>query len=362
MLRKFPRSIRRIVVKIGSRGVVDSQMRPRQDRLPSLVDQISQLSREKVEVILVSSGAIALGMGELHRTSRPRDLASLQALAAVGQAALMRTYSELFSRNGITCAQVLLTWDDFDDRTRRNNARNTLQALLGHAVVPVINENDTTSTEEIKFGDNDKLSAFVASLTEADLLVILSDVEGLYDPSAAGRKVFEEVKDITPEISSLASGEKSDGVSRGGMTAKLEAIKVAAHAKIPCVIAHGATEDVLLRILKGERVGTFFLEKEEKLLARKHWLAFVAKPKGSIVVDDGARDALLKGGRSLLLPGVVHWDGHFKAEDVVIVYDKNHEEVGRGIVNYSVSDLFKMEDRKGKREVIHCDELVLTKK
>jgi len=363
MLRTFPRPVKKIVVKIGSRGVADQNFKPRPDRLPSLVRQLSQLTQEKIEVVLVSSGAIVLGMGELGLSTRPTDLASLQALAAVGQAVLMRTYAQLFGQSQVKCGQVLLTWDDFDNRTRRNNARNTLQSILDHGAVPIINENDTISTEEIKFGDNDKLSAFVASLIDADLLVILSDVEGLYDPNDAGKRVFDVIKDITPEIEGLASGPAHGSqVSRGGMTAKLDAIKIASHSRIPCVIAHGGTEDVLIRILAGERVGTFFLEKEEKLLARKHWLAFVAKPKGVVVVDEGAKDALLKGARSLLLPGVLSWDGHFKAEDVVIVCDQDKAEIGRGIINYSVSDLHKLDTKKGKKEVIHCDDLLITRK
>jgi len=349
-------------VKIGSRGVADNDFKPRADRVPALVSQISKLNKEGVEVILVSSGAIVLGMGELALSRRPKDLAALQALAAVGQAVLMRTYSELFAQHQTKCAQILLTWDDFDCRTRRNNARNTLQSILGQGVVPIINENDTIATEEIKFGDNDKLSAFVASMVDADLLVILSDVEGLYDPQDGNKKIFEEVKEITPEITGMAGGSAvGEQVSRGGMTAKLDAIKIAAHAKVPCVIAHGATEQVLPRIVKGERIGTLFVEKEEKLLARKHWLAFVAKPKGKLFVDDGAKNALLSGGKSLLLPGVARWEGNFKAKDVVAVAGLDGAEIGRGVINYSVSELQKLEDKKGKREAIHCDDLVITK-
>jgi len=341
---------------------VDQDFQVRREALFSLAQQIRQLSRQNVSVILVSSGAIALGMGELGFKRRPADVVSLQALAAVGQAALMKVYSEIFFAQELKCAQVLLTWDDFDNRIRRNNARQTLMALLDHGVVPVINENDTVSTEEIKFGDNDKLSAFVASLVGADLLVILSDVDGLYDPAAKERTVYDEVKEITPEIAGLAQGTlHGEQVSRGGMSAKLDAIKVVAHAKIPCVIASGATEDVLRRIVSGEQVGTFFLEKGEKLIARKHWLAFVAKPKGILTVDDGAREALMQKGRSLLLPGVVAWDGHFKGGDVVLVCDKEGKEIARGITNYSISDLHKLTDRRGKKEIIHCNDLAITR-
>ncbi len=270
MSRKFPRPIKRIVIKVGSSVIATYQMKPRTARLRSLIEQISRVTKKGIDVVLVSSGAIVLGMGEVNARCRPGDLASLQALAAIGQTVLMRTYSELFKKNKIRCAQMLLTWDDFDARGRYNNARNTLRAILKCGVVPVINENDTISTDEIKFGDNDKLSAFVATLVHADLLLMLSDVEGLYDikgPLKRGeKKIFEEIKEITGEIEGVASGTGKKHMSRGGMAAKLKAIKIATHARIPCIIANGETEDVLLRVLRGERIGTLFLEKEGKLL------------------------------------------------------------------------------------------------
>jgi glutamate 5-kinase len=362
MLRKFPRPIKRVVIKVGSSVIATYRMKPEKARLRSLTEQISRAAKNGVEVVLVSSGAIVLGMGELNLRARPSDLASLQALAAIGQTVLMRTYSELFKKSKLKCAQILLTWDDFNDRTRYNNARHTFQALLSQGVVPVINENDTIATDEIKFGDNDKLSSLVSSLINADLLLILSDVEGLYDTSNGDKRVFEEIKEITQEIEGIASGTSKKNISRGGMTAKLQAIKMATYANIPCVIANGETENVLSRVLSGEKIGTLFVEKEEKGLARKHWISFGAKPKGSITVDDGAKSALVKGGKSLLLPGIVAWDGHFKSDDIVVVYDKEKQEIGRGIINYSVGDLHKIDDKKGKREVIHCDNLVLSER
>jgi len=361
MTRKFPRPIKRIVIKIGSSVIATYKMKPRTARLRSLIGQIHAVRSRGIDVVLVSSGAIVLGMGELRLPFRPGDVASLQALAAIGQTRLMRIYAELFKKYRITCAQVLLTWDDFDARYRYNNARHTLKAILERGVVPVVNENDTISTDEIKFGDNDKLSAFVASLVNADLLLLLTDVEGFYDLKDKGKKVFKEIKEITREIEGMAATSKKQ-VSRGGMSAKLEAIKIATHAKIPCVIANGETEDVLSRILEGERIGTLFLDKEEKLLARKHWISFGVKPKGVLYIDDGAREALNKGGRSLLLPGVVRWEGHFKKGDIVTVCDMHRAEIGRGIVNYSLADLHKIEDKKRKPEVIHCDNLVLSKR
>ncbi|MFH1360294.1 MAG: glutamate 5-kinase [Candidatus Omnitrophota bacterium] len=359
MSRKFPRKIKRLVIKIGSTVIATYRMKPKKARLSSLAQEIASVSKNGVEVVLVSSGAIVLGMGELNRSLRPTDLATLQATAAVGQNVLMQTYSQLFKKNKIKCAQILLTWDDFDNRHRFNNARNTLQAILENGIVPIVNENDTISTDEIKFGDNDRLSALVASMIQADLLLILSDVEGLYDIKNGKKKLFREIKEITKEIEGMVCADPSKKhISQGGMAAKLEAVKVAAHAKIPCIIANGETPQVLTRILKGERIGTFFMEKEDKLLSRKHWISFGAKPKGVITIDDGAKEALLLRGKSLLLPGIIRWDGNFKVDDVVIVNDKEGQEIARGIVHYSIVDLYKAEDKHRKQEVIHCDNLV----
>src|SRR5271170_7717886 len=227
MTRTFQKPIKRIVVKLGSSQIVDGKFKARRERLNSLAKQICHLHKKGIEVILVSSGAIALGMGELGETKRPTDLGALQARAAIGQAVLMRNYIESFKKVNLKCAQVLLSWDDFGKDARTLNVRHTLDALLQKSIVPVINENDTTSTEEIKFGDNDKLSALVASLLHADLLVILSDVEGLYD---ADKKVYEEVREITAEIEGVAGGTKNAHMARGGMKAKIDAIKIATHA------------------------------------------------------------------------------------------------------------------------------------
>lgn len=362
MTRQFPRAIKRVVIKIGSSVIATYKMQPKMAHLESLVSQIAKAQETGVEVVLVSSGAIVLGMGELGLAKRPTELASLQALAAVGQATLMKTYIDLFKKHRGHCAQVLLTWDDFDNRTRYNNASATLQAILERNVVPIVNENDTISTDEIKFGDNDKLSALVAGCVHADLLIILSDVEGFYDLTGEEKKLFDEIKEITKEIEGLAGGSKNKQMSKGGMSAKLAAVKMATRANVPCIIAHGETQDVLSRILNKERIGTFFFEKEEKLLSRKHWISFGAKPKGTLWVDDGAKDVLLKGGKSLLMPGITHFDGNFKAEDVVVIADQHNHEIARGVVNYSVVELHKTADKKGKKEVVHCDNLVLSQK
>jgi glutamate 5-kinase len=263
MTRIFQRPIKRVVVKLGSSQIVDSQMKPKTVELISLALQIKELRSKGIEIVLVSSGAIALGMGELGESKRLTDLPFLQARAAIGQASLMRLYSDLLAHAGLKCAQVLLTWDDFDNRTRFINARSTLEAILKKSVVPIINENDTTSTEEIKFGDNDKLSALVASLLHADLLVILSDVEGLYD---ANKKVYEEVKEITSEIVAVSGGTANINVARGGMKAKIEAVKIATRARISCIITAGHLKDVLTQVVNGAKIGTYFIGKNEKIL------------------------------------------------------------------------------------------------
>ncbi len=252
------------------------KLKARKAQLRLLVGQMSALNQKGIEVVLVSSGAIVLGMGELGIKTRPSDLASLQALAAVGQAVLMKTYSDLFKKAKTKCAQVLLTWDDFDSRERYNNASHTLKAILAHGVIPIINENDTISTDEIKFGDNDKLSALVAGLVHADLLILLSDVEGLYEKRDGKTKYFTEVKEINDEIHSVAGGSPNKNISKGGMSAKLNAIKIATHVNIPCVIASGASENILTRVVDGECVGTFFVAKESKA-AGPHWVSLRRK-------------------------------------------------------------------------------------
>lgn len=352
--RLFKRPIKRIVVKLGSSQIADYSMKPRSAVLTSLAQQISKLHKRNIEVVLVSSGAIVLGMGELEERKRPVKLAALQARAAIGQAVLMREYTDLFKKSSLKCAQVLLTWDDFDDRTRFLNARHTLEAILETGIIPIINENDTVATDEIKFGDNDKLSALVASCLGADLLVILSDVDGLYD---ANKKVFEEVKEITDEIRKVAGVSKNKQVARGGMKAKIDAVTIATHARVPVVITHGGTEDVLLRLIDGERLGTLFIERQNHLVARKHWIAFTAKPKGMFIVDDGAKQALLNG-KSLLWPGITTFEGHFKAEDVIVLADKNRHVIARGVTQFSSTEL-SQSDRKHSKEIIHRDSIVM---
>src|ERR1051326_8269460 len=295
---------RRIVVKVGSGLITAPGIGPDPDCIERLASDIAAVRRDR-EVALVSSGAIATGMARLALAERPRSIPEKQAAAAVGQSALMWQYEIAFKRHGIAVGQVLLTAQDIGDRARYLNARNTLLALLAFGVVPIVNENDTVAVEEIKVGDNDNLSALVASLVEADLLVLLTDVDGLYtaDPARdAAAKKIDVIDAVTDDVLAMA-GAHEDGLTVGGMATKLQAAQKAATSGIPMVIASGREGGVLARILSGEAVGTCFVPKSDRLGARKRWIAFAAPPQGRLVVDAGAGRALTGQGRSLLPSG-----------------------------------------------------------
>ncbi|MBM3217344.1 MAG: glutamate 5-kinase [Candidatus Rokubacteria bacterium] len=362
---------RRIVVKVGSGLVTAPGVGPDPDRIERLAGDIAAVRRDR-EVALVSSGAIATGMARLALAERPRSIPEKQAAAAVGQSALMWQYEIAFKRHGLAVGQVLLTAQDIGDRTRYLNARNTLLALLAFGVVPIVNENDTVAVEEIKVGDNDNLSALVASLVEADLLVLLTDVDGLYtaDPARDPRATkLDVVETITDEILTMAGGHE-DGVSVGGMATKLQAAQKAAASGVPMVIASGREPGMLARILAGEPVGTCFLPKADRLGARKRWIAFAAPPQGRLAVDAGAARALTAQGRSLLPSGVTSVDGEFGAGEVVSVVDGGGREFARGLVNFDAAELRRIRGAKTQEiearlgyksfdEVIHRDNLVI---
>jgi glutamate 5-kinase len=362
---------RRVVVKVGSGLVTAPVLGPDPDRIAQLAGDVAAIRRDR-EVALVSSGAIATGMARLALAERPRSIPEKQAAAAVGQAALMWQYEIAFKRHGIAVGQVLLTAQDIGDRARYLNARNTLLALLGFGVVPVVNENDTVAVEEIKVGDNDNLSALVASLVEADLLVLLTDVEGLYtadparDPTAT--KV-DTVENIGEDVVRMAWAHE-DGVSVGGMATKLQAAQKAAASGVPMVIASGRQPGILARILAGEPVGTYFVPKADRLGARKRWIAFAVPPQGRLVVDAGAARALTGHGRSLLPSGISDVTGEFGAGEVVAVVNAEGREIARGLVNFDTGELRRIrgaktqeiEGRLGYKsfdEVIHRDNLVI---
>jgi len=361
MQREFGKKIKRVVLKIGASVIIDSDGELDKSLLKGIVGQISSLKKNGIEFVLVTSGAIASGIHLLDLSCRPNSLASLSASAATGQIGLMQNYSYAFKDHGLHCAQILLTWDDFNDRTRCINAKNTLLKLLEYGVIPVINENDTVAVDEIKFGDNDKLSALVASILGADLLVIFSDVDGLYRWEGKNKQVIREVSDIKEEIESLAKDTTRKNTSVGGMKTKLEAAKIAMKAGIPCIIANGKSKNTLEGILNGEEVGTIFIPRTQALLAKKRWLAFGTKHKGKIYVDDGAKEALTDKGKSLLSVGVIRAEGKFLAKDVVLVVDREGKEFAKGRVNFSQVELQKIKGIRTNKEVIHRNDLVLLK-
>src|SRR6058998_2947703 len=364
--------VRRLVVKVGTSLVAEPGTGPDPDRIAALATEIAG-AREGREVVLVTSGAIATGMARLALPARPRSIPEKQAAAAVGQSALMWHYEAAFKRHAIAVGQVLLTAHDIGDRARYLNARNTLLALLHFGVLPIVNENDTVAVEEIKVGDNDNLSALVASLIDADLLVLLTDVDGLYtdDPTVnTGARKLDTVEAVTDEIARFAH-DRADRISVGGMATKLQAARKAAAAGVPMIIASGREPGVLRRIVAGEPVGTYFAPKADRLGARKRWIAFAVPPQGQLTVDAGALAALTQRGKSLLPSGIVEIQGDFASGEVVaLLGGAGGREFARGVVNFDAAELRKIrgaktqeiEQRLGYKsfdEVIHRDNLVI---
>ena len=366
-MRQQINKAKRWVIKVGTSTLTtpDGHFSTRQ--LESIVSQVATLLKREVEVILVSSGAIALGMDTLKRMRRPTQLPELQACAAIGQGKLMKAYETAFSNSGFHAAQVLLTQDGLQDRKKYLNARNTIEPLFAMKAVPVVNENDTVATEEIRFGDNDMLAAQVASLTEANLLVFLSDIDGLYlRDKTIIRQIHsqEELKKYASHIH-----EKQGEKTVGGMKTKLQAAQIAMRSGIPIVLANGRDERVVERILKGEEVGSLFVPAERSANARKRWLANSASSHGKLVLDEGACRALKEDNRSLLPGGILKCAGNFKLGDVVELADSRDQIFARGLVNYSCEEVLKIKGKKAKEidsllgykrsdEVIHRDNLV----
>ncbi|HYW78270.1 MAG TPA: glutamate 5-kinase, partial [Thermoguttaceae bacterium] len=344
-------------------------------RLEHIVEQLHTVIASGRKVVLVSSGAVGAGMGRLRLTSRPKDLAQLQAVAAVGQSALVEAYERAMRRYDYHAAQVLLTAEDLEHRTRYLNARNTLLALLKLDAVPVINENDTVAVEELQttFGDNDRLAAIVTNLIQAPLLVLLSDVEGLYDghPDDPDSQIIPTVKRLDRATFDLVC-EGGVGLGKGGMQSKLKAARLATTAGENVIIAGGLMPDVLGRILAAEPVGTLFLAQGQTVAARKRWIGLTVQPRGRLVLDAGACQAVKHAGRSLLSIGVIEVDGQFAKGDVVSVQDAEGTELARGLTNYSVKDLRQIQGLRSDQiaitlghcpydEVIHRDNMVVTK-
>ena len=341
---------RRIVVKVGSSLLVDAQAgRLNEAWLASLTADLAALHGGKRDLLVVSSGAIALGRTVLKLPAGPLELEDSQAAAAVGQIALARTWTEALSRHGITAGQVLVTLGDTEERQRYLNARSTIDKLLQWRAVPVINENDTVATTEIRYGDNDRLAARVATMVSADLVVLLSDVDGLYDAppgTTSSARHIPRVERITPEIEAMA-GAAGSGLSRGGMQTKIEAAKITTGSGTHLVIASGHVEHPLDAIAKGARC-TWFLTAGNPVTARKKWIAGSLEPKGTLIIDAGAVAALRRG-NSLLPVGVVRIEGDFARGDAVIIRGPDGAEIGRGLCAYDVEDAQKIRGRSSGR-------------
>lgn len=365
--------VRKIVIKIGTGVLTTENGYVDKDQIKRLSEQVVELKKMGYDVVVVSSGAIGSGMGELGIEKRPGTLPELQAVAAIGQSKLISTYDECFKLHGYHAAQILLTREDFEDRQRYLNTCNTIHTLFQLNAIPVVNENDTISVDEIKFGDNDALSALVTNLLNAELLIILSSVDGLYDKYPAGKgkvSVIPVIENVSDDVKQLAFDVKTKrGI--GGMQTKLEAASVVTNAGEAVIIANGRMNGVLKRIVRGEYVGTLFLPRKVKMASRKRWIGYTIKPKGTVYVDDGAVHALTEKGKSLLASGVVSVEGTFNKGDTISVCGKEGSDViARGLTNYSSKEMEKIKGcstahiarvlgYKLYDEVIHRDNMVL---
>jgi len=362
-------SVQKVVVKVGTGVIYSPEKGLAGEVIENLVGEILEGMEKKYQFVLVSSGAIGAGYRDLGLSERPRILSLQQAASAIGQIRLISTYDRFFREKGKVCAQILLTREDVEERKRFLNARNTFLSLLKRGIVPIVNENDTVATEEIRFGDNDTLSALVAMLIGADLLIILTDQKGLFsrDPRKKEEPQFIPVVErITPEIEEMASSGKGEG----GMVTKIQAAKMLNTAGIPVVIAEGREKKVITRILEGEEVGTLFIPCGKRIGVKKHWIAYHRKIKGKIYIDEGAKEAILRKGKSLLPSGIVKIEGNFSYGDTISIRDEKGLEVARGLVNYSWSELEKIKGchssqieeilgYRGYPEVVHRDNLVV---
>lgn len=335
------RNAKRVVVKLGTALLTNEKGYLDSDLIDTISGQIGSALRDK-ELFLVTSGAIGAGMGILGTDRHPTSLPELQATAAVGQSHLMKAYSDAFSKRGFLAAQILLTQEDFNDRRRYLNARNTMNTLAEIGVVPVINENDSVSVDEIRFTDNDILAALVTNLLRADLLIILTNVNGLYDgdPGSVASRLIDIIEKIDDRQAEWTTSGPS-GPGTGGMASKLKAASIAAAAGETVVIANGREKDILTRILAGERVGTLILPADSKMASRKRWIGLTVKPKGKIAVDAGAMKAV-RNGKSLLPSGIVSVKGRFQEGDVVSVLSADGEEFARGLTNYGAAAVRKI--------------------
>ncbi len=365
-----------VVVKVGTRVLTQADGTLNHKRIEQLAEEIHAMHVAGRRTVLVSSGAVGAGVGLLGLKGRPTDLAKLQAVAAVGQTHLIQSYDRVFAKHGRRAAQVLLTIEDVDDRLRYLNVRNTLHSLLDFGAVPIVNENDTVSVEELKttFGDNDRLAAMVTNLLRAPLLIVLSDIEGLYDgdPALQSSRLVSTVERIDEHVLAYVRDRKT-GQSKGGMASKLEAARMVTTAGENMIIASGHESDILTRLMAGENVGTLFVAQGKGISPFKRWLGFSAQVRGRIQLDEGARKAIIEKGRSLLAAGIVGTQGEFQKGDVVALCDAEGTVIARGLTNYSSADVERIKGIKSEKiaqvlgqrpyeEVIHRDNLAIVAK
>jgi|UniRef100_A0A7C3SIU1 glutamate 5-kinase len=362
---------RRVVLKLGS-AVLTATYGLNLPLIQRLVAEIAALRRQDRQFVLVSSGAVAAGVHKLRLSEKPQGIPQQQAVAAAGQSTLMYTYEEAFAAHGVKVAQILLTHDDLAARSRFLNARNTLFTLLQWGVVPIINENDTVATEELKFGDNDNLAALICNLVEADLLILLTNTDGLYarDPREDPQAPLLTLVETTDPQLAKAAGRRPSALGRGGMLSKIQAVKKAGAIGIPSLIANGLTPGILEMIFAGKEVGTFCLPQAQKLKSRQYWLAYNVAPEGAILVDTGAREALVHAGKSLLPAGILEVFGGFRKGAPVSLMDPDGQTFAIGLTNYSSRDINRIKGKKTQEiaqalghkdydEVIHRDNLVV---
>lgn len=371
--REALKKAKRIVIKVGTSTITYANGKRNFSQIDRLAREISDLQNQGKEMILVTSGAVAVGVDRMGLPGKPKTIPGKQAAAAVGQGVLMHTYEKFFADYGQIVAQVLITKTEAIDRHRYTNTRNTFMELMRQRVIPIVNENDVVALDELKIGDNDNMSALVAGIVDADLVIILSDVDGLYTANPQTHPdafIVPEVAEITPEIEASAGGVGS-ARGTGGMATKIQAAKAATSSGIHLVIASGTEKNAITRVLQGEDLGTLFVSRENRLQFRKRWLAFGAKIAGSIVVDDGCAKAIRKaGGCSILPAGVFAVQGEFLPGSTVSVIDKDAHELARGLVHYSSAELEQIKGcnsgeianilgHKNFDEVIHRDDLVI---
>ena len=365
-------NVKKILIKIGSAVLTGAEGLDLKI-IDALVREMSDLAGLGYSIVLVTSGAIASGKHRLNITSKLKSIPEKQAAAAVGQGRLMRVYSKAFEKKGLYVAQILLTLSDLTDRQRYLNIRNTLSTLMEWGVTPIINENDSVAVDEIKFGDNDNLAAMIANIVEADIFINLTSTAGLYDcnPTESKKaKLISLVPEITSEIEAAATAETSS-VGTGGMKSKILAAKKVTAMGIPCVIAPGKRKNILTDILAGREIGTIFLPMVDRLNSKKYWIAFTLRPRGRLIIDDGAKKALLTKGKSLLPSGIIDVEGDFELGDPVSCIDREGTVLAKGLVNFSsmeirkimglkTSQIYQVLGHKDYDEIIHRDNLAIT--